>query len=367
MSDISNIIALIYDSAICDEVLPDALKAVARFLQVKDLAVGTFDADKCFHETLNLPIDPDFTRSYFEYWAARNFLWQATASLQVGELFSFHAAGPRYEFYQSALYNEWFRPQGMDTALGANLIVEGKRSTVLTIYRPASRPEFGAREISRFRALLPHLQRAVQLRDQIPQGTRGVTNVQALMDVLDKPAILVDCNAHILIANCLAEPLFREGALIATPHGPLATIRPQQSEALRTLIRSATLQGSVNGGGKLIASRDGQAPLTLLVAPLVGAQFKGKDRLAIIFVNDPVRLVTRPPDLNLLRAQFEFTKSEAALAAALLGGLTLRAAAEQSGASIATVRTHLAHVFQKTGVHSQPGLVNLLRKAGYDG
>jgi DNA-binding CsgD family transcriptional regulator len=367
MSDISNVIALIYDSAIDDEVWPDALKAVARFLQVKDVAVGTFDADKNFHETLNLPIDPDFTRSYFEYWAARNFLWQASASLPVGQLFSFGVAGPRDEFYRSALYNEWFRPQGMDIALGANLIMEGARSTVLTIYRPASRPEFGAREITRFRALLPHLQRAVQLRDQMPNGTHRAADVQALMDVLDKPAILVDRSANILFSNGLAEPLFRDGELIATPHGPLAIRRPEETAALRALVRSAALQESVNAGGKLIASRDSKPPLTLLVAPLVGARFNGNDQLAIVFVDDPVRRAIHPPDLNLLRAQFELTKSEAALAAALLSGLPLKAAAAQSGASFATARKHLVHVFQKTGVHSQPELVNLLRKAGYDG
>jgi len=98
-----------------------------------------------------------------------------------------------------------------------------------------------------------------------------------------------------------------------------------------------------------------------------GARFKGKDRLAIVFFDDPVRRAIRSPDLNLLRAQFELTKSEAALAVALLSGLPLKAAAAQSGASFATARTHLVHIFQKTGVHSQPELVNLLRKAGYDG
>lgn len=367
MSDISNIITLIYDSAIDDEVWPDALKALANFLQVKDLAVGTFDAAKNFHETLNLPIDPVFTRSYFEYWAARNFLWRASASLPVGQLFSFDVAGPRDKFYRSALYNEWFGPQGMDIALGANLIMDGTRSTVLTIYRPASRPEFDGHEIARFRALLPHLQRAVQLRDQMPRGTRGPFDIQALMDVLDKPTILVDRSANILYANSLADTLFRDGELIASPNGPLAIRRPEQTAALRVLVHSAALRETVDAGGMLIASRDGKAPLTLLVAPLAGARFKGKDQLAVIFVNDPVRRTIRPPDLSLLGAQFELTRAEAGLAAALLSGLPLKSAAARSGASFATARTHLVHIFQKTGVHSQPALINLLRKAGYDG
>ncbi len=363
LNALSNVIALIYDSALDDEAWPAALNAIARFLDVKDLAIGTHDSSRNTHETLNLPIDPDFTRSYFEHWAERNFLWQASAPLPVGELFSFECAGPPERVYRSAIYNEWFRPQGLDMTLGANLIVEGARSTVITVYRPRSRPEFGAREVAQFRALLPNLQRAMRLRDEISAQAQGVANLRALIDVLDKPAALVDRDANILIANGFAETLFRDGELVATG-GRLAAPRLRETSAMRALIHSAATGRSVGGGGRLVVPREGAHALVLLVAPLAGARFGRNDQLAIVFVNDPTRRPVDGVDLDLLRAQFGLTKSEAEVASALLRGLPLKAAS-RSGATVSTTRTHLARVFEKTGVHSQRELLNLLRNAGY--
>ena len=188
--DFAKTIGLIYDSALDSEVWADALIAIAQFLDVKDLAIGTFDAEKNIHETLNLPIDPDFVRSYVEHWAERNFLWRASAVLPVGKLFSFECAGRSETIYRSALYNEWFRPQGMNSVLGANLIVEGGRNTVLTVYRPASRPEFGPEDAARFNVLLPHVRRAMHLRDKVSAGSHAAKNFRAMLDALDKPAFI---------------------------------------------------------------------------------------------------------------------------------------------------------------------------------
>jgi PAS domain-containing protein len=341
-SDFSTAIGLIYDSALDSDAWPDALNAMARLLHAKDLAVGTFNGDTNFNESLNLPIDPDFRRSYFEHWADQNFLWRASAALPVDTLFSFECAGPREAVHRSAFYNEWFRPQGMDNVLGANLIAEGARSTVLTVYRPVSRPEFGPRDAARLRALLPHLRRAMRLRDEIPGGSHGAANFRALLDALDKPAFVVDPDAEVLVANGHAEALFRNGRLAARRRR-LATHRPDETAALRALIRSAALRISVGGAGKFVVSREGAAALVLFVAPLPGARFKRQDRLAIVFVNDPFQRAAGPTDLGLLRAQFHLTKAEAELAAALLEGKPLRAA--HPNATFATARTHLARVF----------------------
>ena len=69
------------------------------------------------------------------------------------------------------------------------------------------------------------------------------------------------------------------------------------------------------------------------------------------------------PDLSLLHGLFDLTPKEARLAAALASGKTLQDAAAASGIRYSTARTHLEHIFQKTGTGRQSDLVLLLQGA----
>jgi DNA-binding CsgD family transcriptional regulator len=61
-----------------------------------------------------------------------------------------------------------------------------------------------------------------------------------------------------------------------------------------------------------------------------------------------------------LRSEFGLTAAEAELALEIMRGDGREAAAARLGITVATVRTHLLHIFEKTGVHRQAELVRLL-------
>src|SRR5215471_12031909 len=60
---------------------------------------------------------------------------------------------------------------------------------------------------------------------------------------------------------------------------------------------------------------------------------------------------------------FGLTPAEAAVAVEVLGADGLQAAAGRLGISLATARTHLAHVFDKTGTRRQAELVRVLLRS----
>lgn len=84
--------------------------------------------------------------------------------------------------------------------------------------------------------------------------------------------------------------------------------------------------------------------------------------LAMLFVLDP--LPGQPDCGAYLQRVFGLTPAERAVAIELLDGCGLKAAAERLGISIATARTHLSHIFAKTGTHRQAQLVRLLLQMG---
>jgi DNA-binding CsgD family transcriptional regulator len=113
-------------------------------------------------------------------------------------------------------------------------------------------------------------------------------------------------------------------------------------------------------GGRLRLSRENRAPLTVLVVPH-RARFAWIDVArprAILFITDPEEADTVRRES--LQQDFGLTPAEAGFTREILKAAGLQAAADRLGISLTTARTHLAHVFDKTGTHRQAELVRLI-------
>jgi DNA-binding CsgD family transcriptional regulator len=78
----------------------------------------------------------------------------------------------------------------------------------------------------------------------------------------------------------------------------------------------------------------------------------------LVTILDPVR--GPRPRREAVRAVFGLTPAEAEVALRIFDGGGLAQAARETGIAVSTLRTHLLHVFEKTGVHRQADLVRLL-------
>jgi DNA-binding CsgD family transcriptional regulator len=90
----------------------------------------------------------------------------------------------------------------------------------------------------------------------------------------------------------------------------------------------------------------------------VAASDGSRNPSVAIFISDPSR--PREAQKHVLMELFGFTQSEARLALQLASGATLDEAAELSGISRNTVKSHLSAVFSKTGVTRQANLIQLM-------
>ena len=118
-------------------------------------------------------------------------------------------------------------------------------------------------------------------------------------------------------------------------------------------------------GATFALARRDRPPLSLNIAPLAEQDrcIFGAGPLALAILSDgdrPVRL-----DIAALRSFFDLTPAEARLAAAVAGGISLLDHAAAAGVGLATVKTHLAAIFRKTGTNRQADLVRLM--AAYPG
>lgn len=133
---------------------------------------------------------------------------------------------------------------------------------------------------------------------------------------------------------------------LATPQ----IIRPPQEVAMEDI------------GGLLLLPRAWPLrPLMVTVTPLAPRQRNGSiapglpQPSALLLIHDPDRAVAMPAE-HLVRV-YGLTLAEAKLAAALAGGSSLGAYADNARITIGTARWYLKQVLAKTGVHRQSELV----------
>jgi DNA-binding CsgD family transcriptional regulator len=360
--EFSELVELIYAAALDPDAWAVMLSRLADVLSAQCSAIGSHDTSTNATVMTAPRTDPEYLRSFIEYWARRAFIWNGGEKLPVGTAFVRDMIIPRDEFCRTDYYNEWCKPQGLEATIATNLLVEGPLSTVIAVSRPYAEGDFDTTEIRLFVELIPHLQRAVQLQlrlaglDGLPEGSADILNR------LPQGVVLVDSEARVIFANQAAESTLRAGRGVFLARDGLRAEIPGETRQLRRIIVDCAKPrpGFGGTGGHLRLSREHGVPLTVLVAP-------HQTRLgwidiarpsAILFIADPeTKAAVR---WQWLREDFGLTRAEAAVAVEVLEADGLHAAAGGLGISLATARTHLAHVFDKTGTRRQAELIRLM-------
>jgi DNA-binding CsgD family transcriptional regulator len=363
LHDLSEFVGLIYDTALDPDAWPTMLNGLADLLAATTGAhFGSYNSRTYVTRNIAPRFDPEYIRSFSEYWAGCDVFWQRGANYPVGAVFMPETFMSREEHCRTDIFNDWYKPQGAEALMRTNLLIEGPVSTVVTVGRRYSEGNFGTTEVRLFTALIPHLQRAVQLQLRLAGVDGPPTGTAEMLNRLLQGVLLVDAGARVIFANSAAERMLRAGGGVALGRDGLRAETPGETRLLRRIIADcAEPRDELGGdGGRVRLSRENRAPLTALVIPH-RARFAWIDVAqprAILFITDPeeAAVVRR----ESLRQDFGLTPAEAGFTREVLKADGLQAAADRLGISLTTARTHLAHVFDKTGTHRQAELVRLI-------
>lgn len=174
--------------------------------------------------------------------------------------------------------------------------------------------------------------------------------LRAAVDQLRHGMILVDRAGRLISANRAARAILaaRDG-LYEGPCG-LRAETIGLTHQLRRMVEAAA-DATAAAASIALPGRVRPTPLSVGINPL-------RPGAALVLVVDPADAPTPSPEQ--LRCLYGLTDAEAAVAVAVTRGEGLAAVAARLGVGIATARTHLHHVFQKTGTRRQAQLVALL-------
>ena len=251
-------------------------------------------------------MDPHYQDVYAAHYRERDPWSPGVLGRPVGVVVPSEDRLPHEDLIRTEFYNEWLRPQGIEGSLGCVLLREHGEMLVLGLPRGAKTGPYEPRQLDRLRAVVPHLQRALQLDWQLAHsGVEGRVAL-GLLDSLTEAVFLVDHALRAVPVNAAAAALARAGDGVTWRRSALQVPRPSDQRALDRAIGEAVgaLDGDGPGAGGVLSlpRPSGRPAYSVLVSPLPrepGGLLRGRACAAVI-ITDPARRddAAVPPRLN---------------------------------------------------------------------
>ena len=297
--------------------------------------------------------DADAMAAYQAYYRSFDYVMAAVDTGVPGLVrsgASLVALNPRSEFNA-----DWMRPHGMDDGLFVR-ITTGPRPCSFLVAAPRRDDGFASDYNVRIvNALVPHLRRALHAQEALTR-LRSRTNYDARQaDSYAAPAAVVGEDLTVTYANSAFESLMKRSTDILSTSGGVRLATPSTDAELRRVVAGATrMTGARTGDVVRVPRSSSTRPLIIHVLPLGHAGASS----ALLIVVDPD--AEREPPKNVVRRIFSLTNAEADVALRISRGQNVAAIADELSLTVATIKTHLQHVYDKTDTHRQAELVRLL-------
>jgi DNA-binding CsgD family transcriptional regulator len=310
----------------------------------------------------------DYAEKYNRHLAYLNEVakvWSSSAPLLTPVLLPDFVM-PTDAFIKSEFYNEGLRLEGeAECATGIRIFNEGKRQATLALqYGLRHKDEMHKQLTPLLQLIAPRIRGAIlanrnTIRQQIP--SLGTDLLQNLID----PALVVDCDRQVILANRPAQHLIASSETMHIGIGDVFSFGDRQTDAhFARLIRDSCqrIPGSV-GYVEFGFAHQG-ARFSASILPVASNAYSLGLTLAPLFARGPtVLLILRREGPSTkaqeFQARFRLTDAELRIVQALSQEGSLVKLADQLGIAYETARNQLKAAFKKTGTHSQRELVGI--------
>ena len=363
-SRLDELVNLLYDAALDDQLWSGLAAKIARVFESTSTVLKTYgsgDHVQLLEVTDNLVVAPK-DQAWADYWHHKDLWVERSVALGLGRIGTSQDLIADAEYERTGFYQEWNRRLDIYHMVGAVFPIDRNTMGVLGIHRPKRAGAYAQEDRRRVARFLPHLNRALRLRQRLEQTAIAQTASLDALERLDTAVFVLDGECRVLHSNRLGSQLVHDTTEVKVRAGRVRLSDPELDSQLLRRVREAirTAAGVPQTPGSVFAEpRVGRLPITVLVTPLRATWSRrgAASPAALVFMRDPEHAA---PAQHLLRELFGLTPTEAAIAAVLAQGQGLEQIAAQFNIGLGTVRSHVKTILAKTGTHRQAQLVALL-------
>lgn len=356
IDEFSHVVREIYASATSPANWLVALADISHILDATGCAI--YIGAGTNRSMMSATVPSEVSKSYIEHYHAIDYVLDAVERGPAGLIRGGQALIALKT--HSEFETDFMRPFELTDGLFVRLTV-GTTPTSFIAPAPKGRAPFDTAERVKFLgALVPHMQQALRTQEHLAQLGNGVGGITGVIDTIRHGIVVVGPGSSVVQLNSAAERIITSGDGLCIRAGRVEATHMSTNTELQVAITRACVdpQNGYGSGDSFACSRSsGKRPYVIHVLPLKPAENPSAAR-ALVMIIDPEQ-TSEPPKMLLIRL-FGLTNGEADVALLMLRGAGLKPIAADLALSMATVKTHLHHIFIKTDTHRQAELVRLL-------
>jgi DNA-binding CsgD family transcriptional regulator len=362
-STFSELLDAIYDASTAFERWPIALNRLGQAFDCSYVGLIDRNLRTMKGRAAAVGIDLAGQREYFEVWSRHDILRQRTAAYRPGIVETDQDIMPRSHLLRSDYYNGFMKPHDMHAYMRTTLSVENGSRKIISMSRPISLGDFEISDVKHYRRLVPHLQRAARVTQQVEDSKLLLTAFSDMLEQSPTGVLIVDGNGKLLFANRSARLMAQAADSFVLRRDRIEASDSQQDAALQRLIAGAAGRidrvDAARGGVMRLPRKSGKPGHVIAAAPLGGlTPWVETGPVAFVLITDPD---AAPVNASaVIRQLFGLGAAEARVAERLMMGDSPEQAAAALNIKTTTARWHLASLYRKTGTSRQAQLVRLL-------
>lgn len=357
LGDFSRLVSAIHAAAITPQHWIEAMEAVRSTFESTSAGMITLEGQTRVIKSAYLPQGAEV--AYREHYRRVDYVLDAVERGPVGLV---RSGEPLVGLNLRSEFNaDWLRPHQMQDGLFVRLTSGCQPTSFLVATRKESETFATTERVALVGALVPHLQQALRAQEHLSDLVHRANDAAEAVDGMRNGVFVVGAGSAVTHINRAAMEILVTGDGLRVRAGHLGLIAPAADASLHQSISEAlgcNASGARAGSALLCPRIGGERPYVIHVVPFTSATPERYQQRALVIVIDPARRVEPPTDL--LGRLFGLTRAEADIAVRVMRGDGLKPISDEMSLSMATVKTHLQHVFAKTGTHRQAELVRLL-------
>ncbi|MBM3507934.1 MAG: helix-turn-helix transcriptional regulator [Alphaproteobacteria bacterium] len=308
------------------------------------------DGDEAAHSLARFGQSPESAKSYEDYYGRIDPGRRACPTDGTPLVAAYSHISRNKEWMREEFVTDYAAPR-IDHLLAAVLPKGRGGFFAFTVARGKGMPPFDPALLAPFRELAGYWLHAVRLSQSVRPAGAAVPAELPLLDAWSHGIALLDREGSVAHLNPAALGVIN-GKGAVTQRGDRLAARNYSDQSRLERALNAVLSRAAPAASAVLTGA-GRPALTLTVVALTaGAAAKGPVA-AVIFGNGR-------PSIEALAEMFGLTRGERAVASRMLLGERVPSIAAALGVGAETVRTHLQHMFRKTGAQSQHDFVRIL-------
>ena len=249
---------------------------------------------------------------------------------------------PEQIFRASPMWNDLFRFHGDDTGHSLGLIHRLDGITMATSFHRAwSAGAFSQQDAVRLDTISTDLHRIYRARELMHDLAKKASRLTHMLDAHHDFILLVDAACRLVEASSAAIRMLEAGDGVGLRFGHIVVSDPATLAGLRQAVADSVHRRPVVRATFLLPRPSGKGPWRIMVLPT--ADTLHCSLLLSPSERDAARLA------SWMCESYSLTKTEIGVGQELLMGKTAEDIAKARATSVATVRTHIRHILEKTG------------------